>query len=176
MTRLRILLMLSPALLVIGGLFAGGLLLALVQSLGYFSPTGESTFTLAHYRALFLDREFLVSLRLTLILATITTAISAVAGLALAIALREMARHSRLLNLLLQVPLAIPHLVISITFIYIISPSGLIARSAFAAGLIRTPGDFPAFTNDGYGAGIILAYVLKDTPFIAVVALALLVR
>ncbi|MBK9313564.1 MAG: hypothetical protein IPM55_04870 [Acidobacteria bacterium] len=34
-------LLLSPALAVIGGLFVGGLLIAATQSLGYFSPGGE---------------------------------------------------------------------------------------------------------------------------------------
>jgi putative spermidine/putrescine transport system permease protein len=174
--RHRVALMLAPALIVIVGLFAGGLLLALIQSLGFFAPSGEQSFTLAHYRKLLADSEFRASLRLTLALATLATTISAVAGLSLALALREMAQRSRMLNALLQIPLAVPHLAMAVALINVIAPSGLIARLAFALGVISVPADFPALINDRYGAGIILAYILKETPFITLMTLALLVR
>ncbi len=174
--RHRVALMLAPALAVIAGLFAGGLLLALTQSLGYFAPGGEQSFTLAHYRALLADAEFRAALRLTLALATVATIISAVAGLSLALALRELAPRSRWLNALLQVPLAVPHLAMAVALINVIAPSGLIARLAFALGLISVPADFPALINDRYGAGIMLAYILKETPFITLMTLALLAR
>ena len=164
----RIILLLAPALLVIGGLFAGGLLLALVQSVGYFSPLGEQSFTLAHYRNLFFDAEFRASLWLTLSLASGATIISAVAGLLLAIALRELSGRYKIFNALLQVPLAVPHLAMAVTLINVIAPSGLIARIFYALGFIKVPAEFPAFINDRFGVGIIAAYVLKETPFIAI--------
>ena len=175
-TRFRVALLLFPAFVVIGGLFAGGLLLALVQSLGYFPSAGENAFTLAHYRELLTDQEFRASLRLTFALASVATIISAAAGLALALLLREIARRNRLLNVLLQVPLAVPHLAMAVVLINVIAPSGLIARLAYSVGLITAPAEFPALISDRYGAGIIIAYVLKETPFIALMALAVLVR
>lgn len=168
--------MLAPALLVIVSLFAGGLLIALAQSLGYFALAGESGFTPAHYVSLLSDREFRASLGLTLMIATAATIISAAAGLAIALTLRELAVRRRWLNFLLQAPLAAPHLAMAVALINVIAPSGLIARLAFAAGLIDAPADFPALINDRYGVGIILAYALKETPFIAVMTLALLAR
>ncbi len=169
-------LMLLPALAVIGVLFAGGLALAVAQSLGYFAPTGESSFTLRHYVELSRDREVYASLWLTLKLATVATAISAICALALALGLREFSRRSRAVNLLLQIPLAVPHLAMAGALITLIAPSGLLARLAFAVGLIHQPADFPALINDRYGAGIILAYVLKEVPFITLMTLALLAR
>ncbi len=174
--RLRIASMLSPALFVVGGLFAGGLVFILVQSLGYFSPAGENAFTLAHYRSLLFDREFHASLRLTFMIATASTVISAVLGLGLALALRELARRSPVFNALLQVPLAVPHLAMAVVLINLIAPSGLIARVAYALGLIEAPADFPAFTGDRYGLGIVIAYILKETPFVALMTLAVLLR
>lgn len=168
--------MLAPALLVVALLFVGGLLIALAQSLGYFATAGESGFTLAHYAQLLSDREFRASLAVTLMIATLATAISAAAGLAIALGLRELAARRRWLNFLLQIPLAAPHLAMAVALINVIAPSGLIARLAFAAGLIGAPADFPALINDRYGAGIILAYALKETPFVAVMTLALLLR
>jgi putative spermidine/putrescine transport system permease protein len=173
---LRIWLMLLPALIVIGGLFAGGLVLVSLQSLGYFPPAGNDAFTLEQYRSLIHDQEFRASLRLTFVLTSIATLISAAAGFALALALREWARHSSIFNMLLQVPLAVPHLAMAVVLINLIAPSGLIARIAYAPGFIETPADFPALIGDRYGFGIIIAYVLKETPFIALMALAVMLR
>lgn len=169
-------LMLSPALAVIGVLFAGGLALAVAQSLGYFAPTGEHGFTFRHYAELIRDREIYASLWLTLKLATAATAISAVCALALALGLREFARRNLAVSLLLQIPLAVPHLAMAGALITLIAPSGLLARLAYAVGLIHQPADFPALISDRYGAGIILAYVLKEVPFITLMTLALLAR
>lgn len=169
-------LMLAPAIAVLGGLFAGGLGLALVQSLGYFPPTGERSFTPAHYGRLFFDGEFLASLGLTLTLATAATVLSAAAGFLLALALRELARRHPFFHTLLQVPLAVPHLAMAVALINVIAPSGLVARLAYAVGLIAGPADFPALINDRYGVGIVIAYVLKETPFIAIMTLAVLLR
>src|SRR6266478_2342471 len=72
--------MLLPAVLILGGLFAGGVGLALVQSLGDFPPAGEHRFTLTHYQALLADPELRVSIAITFLLASIATAISAGAG------------------------------------------------------------------------------------------------
>src|SRR5271167_1861912 len=127
-SHFRIALMLLPVLLVIGGLFVGGLLLALVQSLGYFPSVGEHSFTTAHYRSLLVDDEFRNSLLLTFELASASTLISAAAGLALALPLREIARRSSVFNALLQVPIAVPHLVMAVVLLNVIAPSGLIAR------------------------------------------------
>ena len=169
-------LMLAPALAVIGGLFAGGLALATTQSLGYFAPTGESALTFRHYASLDADHEIYASLWLTLKLAAAATVISAVAGSALAFGLRNVARRSRAINLLLQIPLSVPHLAMAGALITVIAPSGLLARGAYALGLIQQPADFPTLINDRYGAGIVLAYVLKEAPFIALMTLALLAR
>jgi putative spermidine/putrescine transport system permease protein len=174
--RLRIWLMLLPALTVIVGLFMGGLVLVSLQSLGYFPPAGDEALTLEHYRRLVQDREFRASLQLTFVLTTVATIISAVAGFALALALREWARHSSILNTLLQVPLAVPHLAMAVVLINLIAPSGLIARIAYAVGFGSDPADFPALIGDRYGIGIITAYVLKETPFISLMALAMILR
>ena len=168
--------MLLPAILILGLLFGGGLAMALVQSLGDFPPSGEHQFTLAHYRALLSDPELRISIAITFLWATIATGISAVAGFALALAFRSLARGSRLLSALLQTPVAIPHLAMAILLVNIIGQSGLAARIAHYMGLIQLPADFSVLVNDRYGVGIVIAYALKETPFIALVTLAMLRR
>ena len=107
-------------------------MVAVRQSLGYFPLIGEHSFTLNHYGVLFHDIEFRKSLVLTFLLASMSTLISSVAGLALALALRDIARHSRLLNTLLQVPIGVPHLVMAvavlISLLPVVSLRGLFTR------------------------------------------------
>lgn len=169
-------LMLLPALSVIVILFLGGLFCALLQSVGYFPLAGEHVFTLRHYRELFRDREFIEALKLTFSLTIISTIVSSVAGLCLALTLRELPRRFAFVKTLLQIPLAIPHLVMGLVIVNLIAPSGFVARLVYHAGLISTQASFPAFVADRYGLGIIIAYVCKETPFIALMTLAVLVR
>ena len=167
---------LSPVMFVIVPLFLGGLLLAAVGSLGFFPAAGESAFTLRHYRALAADSEFGYSLLMSFLLATVSTLLSSAVGLWLAIALRDVALRNRTVQVILQTPIAIPHLAVAVALIHFLSPSGLISRLALATGLIPGQADFPGLVNDRFGLGIVLAYVLKESPFVAVMTLALLAR
>ena len=169
-------LLLAPASLVLLGLFAGGVFLAVVQSTGFFAPIGEHAFTLTHYSAMLLNREFQLSLFLTITVAAISTVLSAAAGVGLALSVRRLTGRWPLLNALVQVPIAVPHIVMAVLLLNVISQSGLVARIAYAAGLLATPNEFPVLVNDRYSIGIVAAYVLKESPFIAVVALAMLAR
>lgn len=169
-------LLLAPASLALLGLFAGGVFLAVVQSTGFFAPIGEHAFTLTHYSAMLLNREFQLSLFLTITVAAISTVLSAAAGVGLALSVRRLAGRWPLLNALVQVPIAVPHIVMAVLLLNVISQSGLVARIAYAAGLLATPNEFPVLVNDRYSIGIVAAYVLKESPFIAVVALAMLAR
>jgi putative spermidine/putrescine transport system permease protein len=64
----------------------------------------------------------------------------------------------------------------AVAVLALMAPSGLVARAAHLAGWIGQPADFPALVHDRYGAGIVLAYMAKEIPFLAVVATAMLVR
>lgn len=154
-------------------LYGGGLLVAVLQSLG----GGEGgPLTLTHYRALGGDAEWQAALGVTVVWATAATAISGVLGVGLALALRHLARGSETATALLQVPVAVPHLAMAAILVHLLGQSGLVARLAFAMGWIDGPAGFPALLQDRYGVGILLAYVWKETPFLALVALAMLRR
>lgn len=170
------LLMLGPTLAVMGGLFLGGLLFAGAESFGWGATLGEESWTLNHYRRLLSDREVHRSLGLTLGVAMLATLVSAGVGVAVALALREVACRSRVLNTLVQIPLAMPHLTMAIVLLWIVAPSGLLARVAFQVGWIASPADFPALVQDPYGIGIFLAYSLKEIPFVTLMVLTLLLR
>jgi putative spermidine/putrescine transport system permease protein len=169
--------MLSPVLLIVGGLFGLGFLTVFVQSLGIGVPgTATSGPTLQHYRDLARDAEFYLSLGFTLWVATVATVIAVAGGVSLALLLNSVSRGRRLVYAVLQVPLAVPHLAMAIVTVTLLAQSGLVARVAYALGLIAEPARFPALIADRWGLGTLIAYAAKEIPFVAVVATALLAR
>ena len=168
--RLKIALLLAPALLVIGVLFAGGLFAAAVQSLGYMPAIGQTELSLDAYREVLTGEDFLDSLALTVYVAGASTGISTVLAVLAALALRGSS--GRVSSVVFQLPITIPHLVAAVGIALVVSQTGLGARLAAALGLIGEPREFPALLYDRYSIGIILTYVWKEVPFIALVVLA----
>lgn len=171
-TRIKIALLLTPAMTIIVLLFGGGLLDGLLVSLGYFPVIGQTHLSLEAYRSVLYDPTFLDSLLATVYIAGTATLIATALAVAVALILRRGA--SRLATFVFQLPITIPHLVAAVGVVMLISQSGLIARLAVAAGLIDEPAAFPALVYDRYAVGIILTYVWKEAPFIALVVLAAL--
>ena len=170
--RTRLVLLLAPALLVIGLLFGGGLAGGLLRSVNYMPVIGLTRPDLAAYRAVLSDPGFLRSFGLTLYVAVASTLISAAIALPAALLLRRSFVGRGLVSFLFQLNLTIPHLVGAIGILYLFSQSGSFARLGVAAGLITRPAQFPALVFDPYAIGIIMQYVWKEVPFIGLIILA----
>lgn len=170
--RVRILLLLSPALIVVGVFFVGGIAQAVLQSLGRQPFLGETSWSLEAYRTTLADPAFRASLTVTLRVVVLSTTAATVLGVALALLVRRHARGP--LTTLLQGTLAVPHLVGALCIGLLLSPSGFLSRLGAGAGVVDGARDFPVLTNDAFGWGIIAEYTWKEAPFIAVVALAAL--
>ena len=168
--RLKIALLLAPAVVVIGALFVGGLGVALAQSLGYVPAIGMTELNLEAYREILSDDGLLDSLLLTFYVAGASTGISTVLAVLAALALRRS--NGRISAVVFQLPITIPHLVAAVGIALVVGQTGLGARLAAALGLIGEPGEFPALLYDRYSLGIVLTYVWKEVPFIALVVLA----
>ncbi|MDP8974275.1 MAG: ABC transporter permease subunit [Actinomycetota bacterium] len=168
--RLKIALLLAPALLVLGVLFAGGLYAALVQSLGYLPAIGMTGMSFDAYQEVLGREDFLDALLLTVYVAGVSTTLATVLAVLAALALRHS--PGRVSSVVFQVPITVPHLVAAVGIALVISQTGLGARLAAALGLIGEPAEFPVLLYDKYSVGVILTYVWKEVPFIALVALA----
>lgn len=170
--RTRLVLLLAPALLLLGGLFLTGLGLTLLRSFRYLPALGLTEPDLAAYATILTRPDFLKSLALSLWIATASTMIAATLALGAALLLRQTFPGRAFISFLVQLNLTIPHIVGAIGILYLISQSGSFARLAYAAGLIATPAEFPILTQDPYAIGIILLYVWKELPFITLILLA----
>jgi len=172
----RVGLLLAPALTVVGTLFMGGFALGLAQSLGYLPFLDGWSWNAHAYAALWQDPAVRASAGFTLRVSLLATAAATGLGVAAALLIHRLRRGRRLAGALFASTLPVPHLVGALTMLLLLSQSGLLSRLSHAAGLTGAPADFPALTADGFGWAIIAAYVWKETPFVAVVALAALSR
>lgn len=166
--------LLAPALLVVLGLFGGGLFLGGLQSLGHLPAAGMTVYSLEHFRNVITDPDFLKNLGLTVYISSVSTAIAAVIGVLAAMVMTGYRSTRRVVDFVFQIPLTVPHLVVATAFIFLLAPSGLASRALQAIGLIDNPSQFPLMINDPGGIGIIITYVWKEVPFITLMVLAVL--
>jgi putative spermidine/putrescine transport system permease protein len=171
---LSLIILFAPALVVILILFAGGLALGLSQSLGYMPIIGAYGFGLDAYLELLRSPGFLPSLLLTIFVSVTATGIALTLAVVTALSLRNHFVGKKLVSFLYQFPLTIPHLVVAVGMMMLVSQSGLLARTAYRIGLITDSSQFPVLVFDDLGIGIILVYVWKEVPFIGLIALAVL--
>lgn len=171
---------LFPALLLVGVLVGASIIYGVGQSLGYLPFIGQETFSLEAYHAVLVGpsrvaREFWPSLGFSLWVSGAATLLAAGGALLLAGLFPQKRRVGASAGgVVLHLNLAFPPLVWAVGLLLLLSQSGVLARFAAAAGLIDSPAEFPVLVRDRYGLGIILAYVSKGAPFLALIMLAVL--
>ncbi|MBD3883739.1 ABC transporter permease subunit [Phormidium tenue FACHB-886] len=164
-------LLLLPAVSIIGLLFGGGLLLALLQSIGVVGLLSNGQPTGAAYQAALANPEFWRSLLLSFYIAIVATGLSTLLSIGLALLLRTAGRWA---SFACQITLPIPHLVGIAGLLLLISPSGFIARILVALGWIQSDQQFPLLVNDGANLGVLILFLWKEIPFITLILLAVL--
>lgn len=169
---------LAPALIIVGLLVGVSLIYGVAQSLGLLAIIGTSQLSLDAYRDLWLGtgpagREFWPALGFSLWVSLASTGLATLGALLVAAMLNQYRRPVDGSTLLmLNLNLAFPHLVWTVALVLLLAQSGLLARIAFAFGLIDAPAQFPVLVRDPYGLGIILHYVSKEIPFLLLIVLA----
>ncbi|ETD87282.1 ABC transporter permease [Rhodobacter capsulatus] len=147
-----------------------GLRETVLAAFGILPAIGAEIPGLDPWRSLIGLPGFWTSLRLTLTVGFVSTALALGAALALAAGMRG----SGLLRRALPIPLAVPHVAMAIGLAFLLAPSGWIARmlSPWATGWMVPP-DL-ATLRDPWGLGLIMGLIVKEIPFLTFVALAAL--
>ena len=158
--------LLLPFLLIMGFIFVGGLVQAVVQSLGYMPAFGMDEPTLDHYRRVLTDFRFVSSLQYTLYIALTSSLLSVILGVLVAFIVYKARRGNSISYSLLRVPILIPHIVVIIMVFHIFFQTGIVSRFAYALGIIDDANSFPLLIFDRSGIGIILVYLYKQIPFV----------
>ena len=142
------------------------------QGLGVVPAFGLEEPTAAYFAAVLTDEDFWASLGVSLRTAALSALLSAVLGTALCAALA--ARRRRWALYLVRLPILVPHAVAALFTILLFSQTGLLARAAFALGLISDFTQFPQLLYTPGYQGAVAAYLWKEVPFVAYFTLALM--
>lgn len=172
--KLKPYLLLSPILFVLITIFVSGIVMGAIQSLGYFKAVGLTEFTLKYYKEVLTSRGFLSSLRFSLYTSLASSIIAIVCGVLLSYAILQIKAKKEIVESLYRVPIIVPHIV-SVLLIYnILSQSGIIPRILYEAGLITDQSQFPSILYEKNGIGVIIAYLWKEIPFVALTTYTIL--
>ena len=174
--RVRTIFKLLPVALPVLIFIGGGISLTILQSAGKAMPVATPFQGADAYKHVLTDAWFIRSFLYSCYVALAAASISVVLGTLLAYGIWRLPRQLSGFGILYKIPLILPHVVVAYLVMLIFSNSGVLASLAFKIGLIETPAEFPSILYGGTGAGIILAYVYKETSFVALLASGVLQR
>ena len=128
--RWRIAAMLAPTVIVIVGLFGGGLVYSLPQSFCWqpLLGMGNTHLGLHGYASILISARYADGLGLSLWASLASTTISAGLAVGAALLIRRTSWSRKLALFLFQFNLPIPHIVAAIGVLFLLSQSGLLSR------------------------------------------------
>ncbi len=158
---------------------SAGLLYLILLSFGHFPEIGAKGFDLAAWNATFKEpglwRGWMTSLAsgipaslLSLFFALGLAAKFAPSG-------KALTKRAKFLQTGMQAIVASPPVALAIGFAFVFSPSGWIVRWLYPLFGTAIEGDWP-FPRDRWGIALLIALLLKETPFLTLAAFAALRR
>lgn len=164
--------LLLPAAVVLLGILASGIIMALAESLGYIPIIGLRELTFKYYVSIIADKSFLESLIFSLKISLISSIVAVIVGVVLAYSMLINKHRVSIEKTLYILPIIVPHMVASFLMFNILSQSGLLSRILYAFGVLKEQSHFPNLIFDRHGIGIIMTYLWKEIPFVAMVVYA----
>ena len=163
-------LLLVPLILLYGLLLGGGLTVIVLESLDYIPVLGRHQFTLNSYQTLLQSRGIWQDTLYSIYLAAGASILSTFLGIMIAYCMLTAKRQSFLKAAALkamQGGVILPYLYAVFLAMLLLGQSGTVSRVLWQLGVLKGPDSFPELILDSNGIGIIFVYVLKGTPFMA---------
>ena len=161
-------------IVLLGVLFIFGVINGIIQSFGYIPAFDLTRFTLDYYIEILSSPTFLDSLKASLQISIISSVFALILGTILTVALIYTGHTDGKALQIIKLAILIPHTIVALFLISILSQNGLVARFFYKLGWISSQGDFPLFLYTKNNFGIILGYIWKEMPFVAYFTLALM--
>ncbi|WP_367569366.1 ABC transporter permease [Lacrimispora sp.] len=158
-------LLLAPQLL-LTILFMIGLITGITQSLGVIPAFGLKEPTYFYYKEVLSRPDMVQSLLYSLKIALVSAALATAGGVFFCSICVVRQKNRGMMMRIIQLPIIIPHVMAALFILNIFSRNGILARIAYALGMIREQAQFPMVIYDSHGIGIIMAYLWKEIPFI----------
>ncbi|MDW7657440.1 MAG: ABC transporter permease subunit [Bacillota bacterium] len=162
-------LLLLPVLLLYGILIGAGLVTAFIESLGYIPALGLLRPSWDAYRSILQQSDFMKNTLFSIWIALVSSLLSTIFGVLIAKAISD-ARANRLTVLTrksMQLGLILPYLYGIFLVMTFLGQAGYVSRILYHTGIIQEPRQFPALLYDASGMGMVLVFVFKGTPFVA---------
>ena len=160
--------------LILGAIFIIGLGTGIIQSLGVIPAFGLTEPTLKYYKEILTRPDILQSLKYSLYIAFVSAFFATLIGTILCAILVNLKQVKEKVMRVVQIPIIVPHVIVALFVINILSQNGILARIGAQLGLITDQQQFPLLLYDGHGIGVILAYLWKEIPFIVYFVIALM--
>lgn len=171
--KLKPYILLIPVIIIIIGIFLSGLVIAFTQSMGYFPLIGLKNITFKYYVEVLTDKGFLESLKFSLYISFFSSVIATILGVLLSYSILKSKSKKGIETVLYKIPVIVPHTVAALLIYNLLSQSGILSRVLFNLGMIDEL-NFPSLIFDKNGIGIIITYIWKEVPFIAMVVYTVL--
>lgn len=165
---------LSAPIILLGALFIYGAAKGIVQSLGYIPSFNLTDISLKYYKEILSKPVFLDSLKVSIHISLVSSVLSAILGTVLAAALVYTNHTGGRCLQIIKLAILIPHTIVALLFISILSQNGLAARVLYRLGFIGSQSEFPLLLYSKNNFGIILGYMWKEIPFTAYFCLSLM--
>ena len=160
--------------LILGVVFIIGLGTGIIQSLGVIPAFGLTEPTLKYYKEILTRSDILQSLKYSLYIAFVSAFFATSIGTILCAILVNLRQVKGKVMRVVQIPIIVPHVIVALFAINILSQNGILARIGAQLGLVSEQQQFPLVLYDGHGIGVILAYLWKEIPFIVYFVIALM--
>lgn len=160
--------------LIIGAVFIIGLGTGIIQSLGVIPAFGLTEPTLDYYKEVLTRPDTLQSLQYSLYIAFVSALFATIIGIVFCAILvwKNMTKGG--IMRVIQIPIIVPHVVVALFVVNILSQNGILARVCAQLGWISDQQQFPMLLYSENGIGVILAYLWKEIPFIVYFVIALM--
>jgi len=167
---------LLPALLPFVLFFVGGIVLTVLQSLGMMNPLVHYTSMWTAYKIVLTHSHFLVSILFSFYVALVSSTIATVLGTLLAYTMWKLPPLLHAKTVVYKIPLVLPHIAIAFITMIFLSRSGVFSSLCYHLGITATMEAFPNLIFSRYGVGEIIAYSIKETSFVALMAVSVLMK
>ncbi|MEG2786238.1 MAG: ABC transporter permease subunit [Romboutsia sp.] len=175
MNKLNPYILIAPAIVLLIFIIGTGFMTCICQSLGYFPQIGLKDITFNYYKEILSDKQFIQSLIISFKTSLVSSIIAVIIGVILAY-LMSKSKFTKIRYFLLNLPIIVPHIVVILLAFTIFSKTGILARILYHLNIIKDSNEFINLVNDKNGIGIIIVYIYKGIPFIALTVYNILQR
>ena len=158
--------LLSAPVIVLCAILIISIINGVIQSFGIIPAFDMTKPTLAYYQEILHSESLMESIGLSLYLAVATTFLALAIGSLLCWSLILLKKKGGALEQILKIPILVPHTVVAILAINLLSSTGLLSRIFMTMGMTEAAEWISCILYTPESWGVIMAYLWKEIPFV----------